>query len=195
MAEEQQGQDPQFDINQVNEYIAQQVQQNLAAIRSAEQQQQPRQQQPDQVAMERQVREVLDPIYGPDINAAVFNSADAKDYVDFYTDDIRREYKDDVEAAFQRAKAEGRPTTRHTIYRYLLGNEYATDPDKFSDKQKQLRQKQLDRANSAADVGGSGSSRERAEIARLEDIGKLDSNGKFAMPLDDMAKALEGIAF
>lgn len=191
MAEETQ--DQQFDINQVNAYIAEQVQQNLASIRQAEQQPQP---QPDKVAMERQVREVLDPIYGPDINNAMFNSADAKDYVDFYTDDLHREYKDDVETAFQRAKAEGRPTTRNTIYRYLLGNEYATDPDKFSEKQKTLRQKQLDRASSSADVGGSQSNRERqADIARLEDIGKLDANGKFVMSVDDMAKALEGITF
>lgn len=195
MAEEQEGQ--QFDIDQVNQYIADQVKANLAAIQQAEAANRPAPSQPDdKVAYERQVREVLDPIYGVHVDAANFNAADAKDYVDFYGDENHREYKEEVEAAFQRAREQGRPTSRNTLYRYILGDTYNADPDKFTERQKQIKQKQLDRASSAGDVGGGGVGREREAVAALSDVTKIDpTTGKYAMSVADMEKALEGMTF
>jgi hypothetical protein len=194
MAEEQD--QPEYAKEQIDAYIAEQVKANMAAIQQAEAANKPQPPQADNTAYEKQVREVLDPIYGVHVDAANFNAADAKDYVDFYSDDIHREYKEEVEAAFQLAKQQGRPTSRNTLYRYILGDNYTADPTKFDERQKQIKQKQLDRASSAGDVGGGGIGREREAVAALSDVTKVDPNtGKYTMPLEDMEKALAGMTF
>lgn len=195
MAEETE--QPEYAKEQIDAYIAEQVKANMAAIQQAEAANRPQSQQPDdKVAYEKQVREVLDPIYGGHIDNAVFSAADAKDYVDFYSDDTHREYKEEVEAAFQLARQQGRPTSRNTLYRYILGDTYTADPTKFTERQKALQQKQLDRARSAGDVGGGNVGREREAVAALSDVTKVDPNtGKYIMPLADMEKALGGMTF
>ena len=194
MAEETE--QPEYAKEQIDAYIAEQVKANMAAMQAAEAANKPQPPQADNTAYEKQVREVLDPIYGVHVDAANFNAADAKDYVDFYNDDIHREYKEEVEAAFQLAKQQGRPTSRNTLYRYILGDTYTADPGKFTERQKALQQKQLDRARSAGDVGGGNVGREREAMASLADVSKVDQNtGKYTMPLADMEKALEGMTF
>jgi hypothetical protein len=194
MAEEQD--QPEYAKEQIDAYIAEQVKANMAAIQQAEAANKPQPQQQSNVEYEKQVRDVLDPIYGVHVDAANFNAADAKDYVDFYSDDIHREYKEEVEAAFKLAREQGRPTSRNTLYRYILGDNYTADPAKFDARQKQIKQKQLDRASSAGDVGGGGIGREREAMASLADVSKVDPNtGKYTMPLEDMEKALAGMTF
>jgi len=196
MAEETE--QPEYAKEQIDAYIAEQVKANMAAIQQAEaaNKPQPQSPQPDNKAYEQQVREVLDPIYGVHVDAANFNAADAKDYVDFYSDDIHREYKEEVEAAFKLAREQGRPTSRNTLYRYILGDNYTADPAKFDERQKAIQRKQLDRASASGDVGGGGVGREREAMASLADVAKVDTTtGKYMMSLADMEKALAGMTF
>lgn len=170
------------DKDAVDAYIKQQFE-SFAAERDAAMQQ--RQQQPPQQMDEVQqnVRQIVDPIYRPDIDQARLVAADAKDHVAFYRRHPEAvDLSDKVEALFEDAVKNGRPTAREALYKYALGDLASTEPEKFAERQKmQLRQ-----AEQAADLGAGGTGKNRNE-GTLDDLK--------AMTLEDMEKALDGVTF
>ena len=135
----------------------------------------------DQV--QQNVRQIVDPIYRPDIDQTRLVAADAKAYAAFYRRHPEAvDLADKVESLFEDAVKNGRPTAREALYKYALGDLAMTEPDKFSERQKaQLRQAEM-----AADLGSGGSGKPRNE-GTLDDLK--------AMTLEDMEKALDGVTF
>lgn len=167
------------DKEAVDAYIKQQFE-AFTNEREASLQQQP-QTQVDEV--QNNVRQIVDPIYRPDINQARLVAADAKDYSAFYRKHPEAvDLSDKLENLFEESVKNGRPTAREALYKYVLGDLHMTEPEKFADRQKaQLRQAEL-----AADLGGSGNGKPRNE-GTLDDLK--------AMTLEDMEKALDGVTF
>jgi hypothetical protein len=144
-------------------------------------------QQTEQQQAQQQLRELINPFVEPKVNEAMFAANDAKDYVDFYNNnDVESSYRKQVEDTFSELKKGGRPLPRKDIMKYLYGDEFVKDPEKFTEKQLSRKKEQLDRAAIASDFG-----------AGAMDRAKNDStwtNFK-SLSTDDMEKALEGMTF
>ena len=134
---------------------------------------------------QQELKELLSPIIDPDISRAKFDSADAKDYVQFYRNnpDVDQE---EVEKTFKALADAGRPTTRADIARYLLGREYEADPTAFMAKVSEKQKKQVERATAASDFGAGALDKAKSDPT-FSNFEKLS--------VEDMEKALEGVTF
>lgn len=170
------------DKDAVDAYIKQQFESFSNEREAAMQRQQQQQPQPmDEV--QQNVRQIVDPIYRPDIDQARLVAADSKDEGRFYRRHPEAaDLSEKIEALFEDAVRNGRPTAREALYKYALGDLQMTEPEKFAERQRnQLRQAEL-----AADLGGTASGKNRNE-GTLDDLK--------AMTLEDMEKALDGTTF
>lgn len=138
-------------------------------------------------AGQRQLRELLSPFIDPPLQEARLQSADAQDYVKFYTGNPdAAEYQDKVEQSFEALKKMGRPTPRADILSYLIGQEYRADKGKFTEKLTTRQKEQLERAEASVDVGTYSTTRAKNDPI----FSKFDQ-----LPSEEQAKHLEGIAF
>ena len=171
------------DKDAVDAYIKQQFDAFANERDAAMQRQQQSGQGQDIDQVQQNVRQLVDPIYRPDIDQARLVAADAKDHVAFYRRHPEAvDIADKLEALFEDAVKNGRPTAREALHKYVLGEMMMTEPDKFAERQKaQLRQAEM-----AADLGVGGSGKPRNE-GTLDDLK--------AMTLEDMEKALDGVTF
>ena len=132
---------------------------------------------------------IVKPFIQPSIDEVRLLAADAQDYAKFYTNNATAvEYQEPVEKAFEVLKKAGRPTTRADIFAYLQGQEYQKNPDEFIQKAGEKKKAQLEKANSAADLGVGSLERARSDpVYGAEAFSKLTS--------DEMAQKLDGITF
>lgn len=180
------------DINKVNEYITSVVQESFKeamASYEAQGRQQPQSNQQgltqEQIA-QLQLKQMLDPFITPEVNAAKLAAADASDRVDFYSNPVNLEYKDEVEKMFAELKQQGRAIPRNDIKNYIIGKTYTENPEEFNRKQSERHKNQLNNANSAVDVGLSAMDRAKSD--------PVWSNVK-NMSLEELEKNLEGVTF
>lgn len=177
--QDKQQQEP-VDFAKVQEVLRSQVDQYMAE-RETRQQRQP--QQPDP---QKEVADTVRGFVAGDLNEARLTAADARDYVDFYTNnEDGLYYKDDVEKTFNMLKEAGRPTTRKDILRHVIGDQYIADPVKFKAREDSRKQAQLDRAATAGDIGQAASTREKS--TKFANFDSLSS--------EEMEKALDGVTF
>ena len=134
----------------------------------------------------RQLQEVLTPFIKPGLDAANLQSADTRDYVDFYSDPAVRSEKETVEKMFDELKNNGRPLPRRDIYDYLQGKLYRENPEEFNKKVSERKKQQLDAASGSIDMGAGALDRARND--------PVWSNVK-NMSLEDLEKALDGVTF
>lgn len=137
-------------------------------------------------AAQAQLRNVLAPFIEPGLNEARFVAADARDYTDFYSDPTRQEDKAEVEKMFAQLKANGKAIPRQDIYDYLNGKKARENPEEFTQKMTAKQRKQIETASTGMDPGLSAFDRARND--------PVWSNVN-TMPLDELGKALEGMAF
>jgi hypothetical protein len=182
------------ELEQVQGWVKEQVQQYFdeqwSARQTAQQQEQQRQQQqvvsPDE-QQRKQAGDFIRSLVGDDINAAKFSAADAKDEIRFYRSNPDAvEYEAEIEKLFTDAAAAGRPTTRQDLYSWMVGREALTEPDKWTEKQAARKKAQVERAEAATDFGASALNKAK------EDSRFADFESK---TVEEMEKALEGIAF
>lgn len=176
------------DIEKVQGFIKEQVETYFNELSSK----QPVQQQvatarTEQDIAKQQLQDLISPFINPGLNEARLTSADAQDYVKFYTNNTdAAEYQDQVEAMFTKLKDSGKPMPRANILDYLRGNEFRTDPDKFTEKQLAKRKAATDRAELATDFGAGA-------------LGRAKNDSNFSnfesKSLEDMEKALDGVTF
>ncbi len=175
------------DIKRVQSLIREQVQSCMAEQQAAEAARQAQGNLTDEQKGRQQLKEVIDPIIGPDINEARFTAADAKDEVRFYRKNPEAlDHEEEIEKVFIQLKQAGRATDRATIYQYVLGREYTEDKEKFTDKQIERRRQQTEKADIAQDMGMGALSRARND-PKFKDFDKLS--------VEDMEKALDGVTF
>ena len=183
-------QNEEVDIAKVQEFIKDQV--DTYVPEALKRYQQPVQQQQQGLTQEqqaqRQLQEMLEPFIAPRVNAAQLVAADAKDASTFYSDPENLSMKDEVEAMFNQLKENGRAIPRSDVKRYILGKEYETDPVKFTEKQQERRKTQTKEAQSAVDIGIGALDRARSDPT-------FGNNNVWSVPLDDLEKALHGVAF
>lgn len=151
----------------------------------------------DEQRSKRQLTEIIKPITDPDINTARFEAADAKDYIKFYTANPDAvEYQEKVEKTFEALAKAGRPTSRNDILDYLIGQEYRSDRDKFTEKLTVKRKEQLERAESAADLGTMSVNKAKNDpaFAHFMNYEKL-SGDDVSTALKEMERVLEGVTF
>lgn len=173
-----------FIKSQVETYFQEQVQ-KTPAIQQVERQTA----RESEDAAQKQLRELISPFVDPALNEARLTAADSMDYVKFYTNNPEAaEYQEAVEKTFEALKKAGRPLPREDILAHTIGKEYRTAPEKFTEKLSAKRQAQLERAESASDIGGMSTSRAKNDGTFGE--GKFDK-----LSVEDMEKALEGITF
>lgn len=195
MAEE-----PQTDIEKVQGFIKEQVEAYVAEldakrpVPSAVSQQSV---ETDEQRSKRQLTDIIKPITDPDINIARFEAADAKDYIRFYTANPEAtEYQDKVEKTFEALAKAGRATSRSDILDYLIGQEYRTDRDKFTEKLTVKRKEQLDRAEAATDLGGMSINKAKSDpaFAHFMNYEKLQGDD-VSTALKEMERVMEGVTF
>ena len=175
-------------IEKVQAYIKDQVKTHFDALSANQDDPKPDvTQQTPQDDPNAQLREIINPFIEPGLQQAQFTGADAKDYVEFYTGNTEAsEYKEKIESTFAALAKAGRATTRKDIHKYILGQEFSADRDKFMDKQSKRKQEQLDRASNASDFGAAGMSRGKDDPSWTN----FDT-----LSLEDMEKKLEGVTF
>jgi DNA mismatch repair ATPase MutL len=184
MAENDLAEVQEFIKSQVDTYFKQQVE-ATPALRQVQQQQVVQQED----AAQKQLGEMISPFIEPKLNRATLDSADSLDYVKFYTGNPEAvEYQEQVEKVFEMLKEKGRPLPRADILAHTIGKEVAADPTKFTEKMIEKRQKQIERAESAMDLGNFSSTRAKNDSTYGE--GKFDK-----LTVAEMEKALDGIAF
>jgi hypothetical protein len=194
MAEEQVS-----DIEKVQSFIKEQVEAYVAELdakRPAPTVTQQQTETADQAA-KRQLTDIIKPITDPDINAARFEAADAKDYNRFYRSNPDAvEYEEKVEKTFEALAKAGRPTSRSDILDYLIGQEYRTDRDKFTEKLTVKRKEQLERADSAVDIGGMSITKAKNDPAFSHFMNYEKLQGEdVSTALKEMERVLEGVTF
>lgn len=176
-------------IEDVNAYIAAQVmaqkdaivQATVDAIRTQEQ---PKED--DITKAHRQIRDVIDPVYGDDIREAKFKGDNAIDIANFYRDPLHQSFQDEVEGHFDRLHKAGRPTSRNDIFKWMLGEMYNTDPTKLEERMKAAKSAQLAHASTATDAGSGSADRQRVDTT-FSNFDKLS--------LEEMEAALDGVAW
>lgn len=138
------------------------------------------QQQPTSTQQQHQmVRDIIDPVYGQEISLAHLKADAAQDYSRFYMHNQGAiDHETEIERIFQDAVKQGRPTPRETIYDYLVGNMYRSNPDKFNEHQK----RQLDRVRAAEDLGG-GLGRGREDELNMDRLKSMSLEEMEASPL------------
>ncbi len=140
-------------------------------------------------AARRQLQEVLTPFIQPGLSAVQLSVADVKDEASFYRSfDGNDEEKVEIEKMFEQLKTAGRPLPRQDIKDYLDGKLARQNPDDFIKKTSERRKKQIDNVGSAVDFGIGALDR-----AKADPVYSKDALAK--MPLDELAKALEGVTF
>lgn len=171
-------------IAKAREFVRAEANALLAEMRAAEGQQQP------PVTKDEgnnQLRELLEPLYGPHVQQARLESMSAIDESRFYRKHPEAaEREDQIEAIFRESMRNGRPWQREEINRYLIGKEAEADPDKFVEKINAKKEAQLRRAEGAMDFGFNGAGREQ-EVEKFKSFDKLS--------VEEMEKALEGVTF
>src|SRR5438105_6393503 len=106
------------DMEKVQSFIKEQVDNYVAELEAKKPVPQPVTQhtETEKERNHRQLSEIIKPVVDPDINAARFDAADAKDYIKFYTANPEAsEYRDKVEKAFEALAEAGRATSRSDI--------------------------------------------------------------------------------
>lgn len=187
MAEENNQTDSSADLAKVQDFIKGQVESYFNELSSKTVQQGQQSVKTEQDQAREQLQQFITPFVEPSLNEAKFTSADAKDYVSFYTNnDDAKEYQEEVEKLFEQASKANRPLPRRDILNYIIGREYKTDPDKFTEKLTSKKKAQLERASQATDFGATNMSKERYDNT-LKEFSSL--------PLEDMEKALDGVTF
>ena len=152
---------------------------------TAKQQQSSPQTPSEQEVAQRQLKEIISPLFDDDIKQSRFDAADAKDYTRFYQQNPDVD-SDEIESTFKALVDAGRPTTRADIARYLVGKKFEADPTKFMSEMSEKQKKQLERASSAGDVGASAMDRAKNDPTWTN----FDS-----LSIEDMEKALDGVTF
>jgi hypothetical protein len=189
MAEELEG-SPE-EVEKVTNFIDSRVQSQVearvrAALAEMQAQEQP-QRQSDQDEGQRRLREVIEPIYRPEINEARIDALSATDENRFYRRNAEAiEYEAQIEDVFEKSRKAGRPMIREDIYSYILGKEVRSNTDSFVEKHNAKKAAQLDKARGGVDMGFSSLSKDKQRQS-LAEFSKLSS--------DDMAKELEGVEF
>ena len=191
MSEEKTSED--LDLAKVQDFIKGQVE--TFAKEAFEKQTSQRQSQPTLVQTgqptqeelaHRQLQDVLTPFIKPGFDAMRLETADTRDFVDFYNNPNVQEDKEAVEAMFQDLKQKGRPLPRQDIYDYLQGKMAREKPQEFNKKITERQRRQTESAISGVDVGLAGLDRARNDPTW--------SNVR-NMPLAELEKALEGVTF
>lgn len=178
-----------LEIKKVQDFIRSETEKHFNSLyesRSRDNRQQdPQPQRNDQDDAKRQLKEFIDPIIKPDIDETRLIASDAKDEARFYRKNPDAlELEEQIEQAFDRLVKANRPTSREDIYKYIIGQNYTSDRDRFIDSALSKRQAQLDKASAAADMASGGVSRKEMESGR-ESFSKLS--------VEEMEKALEGV--
>lgn len=186
MAEEKEQQD---ETERVNNYIKAQMDNYWDELEAKKTKAKPTQQ--TQVTSEdegrKQLKELIDPIYGQEVSGAKFTAQDAKDYVTFYRKYPNAgEFEEEIEKTFTALAEAGRPFSRETVYQNVLGREYSKDPEKFVTKHNEVKERKVKEAQTASDMGQFGVGSTRSDNP-FKDFDKLS--------LADMEKALDGVTF
>lgn len=195
------------DINmeQVNEYIKAQMLANAdEVVKVVEQRMKGNkaiEKQPDSEAQARQqIRDVIDPIYGGDINEARMNAADARDYASFYRNPGNATFEAEVEATFKMLKDAGRATSRNDVLNWVKGDLHSKDAAKFDERVKAAKQRELQYAQGAVDVGSGGVNHQRqdesfAVFSNPDTFGVHQTQDEMSAKVKEMEKALAGVVF
>lgn len=136
-------------------------------------------------AARQQLADIITPFVKPGMDAVQLETADTRDYVDFYSDPMHAEDKDAVEAMFADLKQKGRPLPRRDIHDYLQGKLAREKPDDFNKKRTERQRRQTEVVTSGVDMGFGALDRARSDP-------QYDPR---RMSLDDLEKALEGVTF
>lgn len=186
-------------LEKVQEFIKGQVQtfaqesfQRYEEEGRTKQQQQQSGMTPQQEAQEN-LRQTLSPFIDPKMNAVQLVAADTSDKVDFYLN--YRQYADiapEVEVMFNELKGQGRAIPRADVAKYIMGNMQDKDPERFDKIVGERKKAQLDRVNSATDMGQG--ALDKAKNDPVWSQVRLP-NGDFGMKLEDLERALDGVAF
>lgn len=179
----------QSDFDKVQGYLKEQVgtlfQQELQQYQQQAQRAQgitPEQQQ------QQALREYLNPVIQPELQAIRVEAADARDLAAVMHDPLYQEYKTEVEDLFQQTKKAGRPMPRQDLLQYVMGKEARENPTKFKERLAAHEKDQLDRAASAADMGAGNIARNPSALAAtMEEFAKL--------PSEEQLKYLDGVTF
>ena len=139
----------------------------------------------EQERAQKELREIISPIFDADIKQSRLDAADAKDYTQFYRANPDAD-PEEIEKTFKALVDAGRPTTRADIARYLTGKRFEADPTKFMSEMSEKQKQQLARASSAGDIGGSALDRAKND-PQWANFGSLS--------VEDMEKALDGVTF
>lgn len=153
--------------------------------------------QSDQEIQQQQLREIISPFIEPGLNEARLHGADAKDYVKFYTSNPEAaEYADEVEKLFEGAVKAGRPIPRQDLLDYVIGKEYRSDRDKFTEKLTSKKKEQVERAESASDIGSFSMTKAKNDpmFAAFTGYERLEGDD-LSNRVKEMEKALEGVTF
>lgn len=141
----------------------------------------------DEEQQRQRMREFLDPYVSPGVNEAKLAAADAKDELKFYRAHPEAlDLESEIEGTFQNLVKANRPMTREDIYRNLLGKQYTEDPQKFMERASAKRQAQVARAEEATDIVTASFNKAK---------GDKTFSGFEKLSIEDMEKALEGVAF
>ena len=136
-----------------------------------------------------QLREVIDPLYRPELDGIALGVKAAEDKVDFYldADEDKAAYRDQIEDLFTKQVQAGRPVSRNDIYAHLKGKELIENRDKVVDAEIERRKAAEEKANANIDwgVGSFDRARNDPDWANLD---KLESS-------EEVAKKMEGIVF
>jgi hypothetical protein len=189
MAEDTQTpQDDAANFAKVQEFIQTQVKDYLTDMQEQAQRSNPQVIQTEQQRAQQQLRETLNPFIEPGLNEVKLETANTRDMFQFYRDNpqIADEEKNAVEKMFAELKDKGRAIPRQDIYDYLEGKAARENPDNFTKKISERKQRQLDRAQSAVDMGAQG-------LHRRDD--PLHPENFKALSVEEMEKAMDGWTF
>lgn len=136
---------------------------------------------------DRQMRDILDPYFKPDLQQARLESMAAVDESRFYRKHPdAAEYEDKIETIFTESMKRGQPWQREDIHKYLVGKDATENPEKFVEKLTEKKQRQLREAEGAMDFGSNGFGRDR-DGSRFKDFK--------SKTVEEMEKDLEGLTF
>jgi len=174
------------DTAKVEEFLQTRIKSEVEAhFNSMQQRQTQPQTSSEQELAQRQLKEIISPIFDADIRQSRLDSADAKDYTHFYRSNPDADV-DEIEKTFKALVDAGRPTTRADINRYLVGKQFEADPTKFMSEMTEKQKKQVERATVAGDFG-QGSLDKAKNDPQWANFDKLS--------VEDMEKALDGVTF
>lgn len=175
-------------IAQVRSWIEDTVQERVnAAVKEGRQQQERVRATEDVKGDSDPLKALIQPYVDDQIRAANFHTANFADKSDFYRrNPDATEHESDIEEVFNASVKEGRPQSRERIQSYLLGEKFRQDPKAFIKSQQEAMARKERAAAEFSDLGSTGVTGGRHDFSE-EDL--------WSMPLDDLAKHLEGASF